>query len=97
MITVIEHESNPVNDQSMINVTKRCDDCDNSVICKYKEAFEECVQGLDKTDFPEIMHMDVSCRYYKHTPTVKHVDMQGREHSNNTPIIKQCSKKFRED
>lgn len=70
-----------------VRIKRGCDNCENAVICKYKNEFTDYTEGLESMDLPEVVFMDVSCKYYKGEVCVKRMDMQGREYNPSNPSI----------
>ena len=56
-------DSKEVNDTIKNNTI--CAKCANAAICKYAESYSEYVEALKGDPLPNIIHIQVNCKYYR--------------------------------
>lgn len=62
MIEITETKNKPL---PRVKSFTSCVDCDNKDICKYVESFKVCEESLKAADIPDILTVEISCKYHK--------------------------------
>lgn len=69
---------------NLINVSTHCINCLNQPICKYSESYVECKSTLESLVLPEVVKLDMRCKYFKPAATTKTSPIGSREGGINT-------------